>query len=157
MKVLRLAVLMVLVLGVAGCGSGDDVAEAPSASSAPSAAASAPSALSAPSAAASAAGGGGVKVLTATVGEQGKPDAFTLTIEDASGAAVTTLPAGEYQIRVSDPSTIHNVHLTGPGVDETTSVPEIADVTWTVQLTAGTYLAVCDPHQNAMKVDITVT
>ena len=153
MKVLRLAVLMVLVLGVAGCGGDDDVAEAPSAPSAPSAS----SALSAPSAAASAAGGGDAKVLTATVGEQGKPDAFTLTIEDASGAAVTTLPAGEYQIRVSDPSTIHNVHLTGPGVDETTSVPEIADVTWTVQLTAGTYLAVCDPHQNAMKVDITVT
>ena len=143
LQVLRLAVLMPLVVGVAGCGDDDD--------------ADAVGAPSAPSAAASAAGGGGdAEVLTATVGEEGKPDAFTITLEDASGAAVTTLPAGAYQIEVSDPSKIHNAHLTGAGVDEKTGVPEVADVTWTVQLTAGAYTLVCDPHPK-MKVELTVT
>jgi len=57
---------------------------------------------------------------------------------------------------IKDTSAIHNFHLTGPGVDETTTVPEIKDVTWNVVLKAGTFTYVCDPHLN-MKGTFTVT
>ena len=176
MRVLRLGVATGLVVALAACGgNGDPVgagSAASTATSAPSTAASAPStaasppstaasppstAASAPSTAASAAGGGAAKVLTALVGEPGNPDAFTVSLKDASGAPVTTLPAGEYQIKVSDQSKIHDLHLTGAGVDQTTSVPGTANVTWTVTLTPGTYTALCDPHPKKMKVEFTVT
>ena len=162
MRVLRLGVATGLVVALAACGgNGDPVgagSAASTAASAPSTAAGAPStAASAPSKAASAAGGGAAKVLTALVGEPGNPDAFTVSLKDASGAPVTTLPAGEYQIKVSDQSKIHDLHLTGAGVDQTTSVPGTANVTWTVTLTPGTYTALCDPHPKKMKVEFTVT
>ena len=47
---------------------------------------------------------------------------------------------------MKDPSKIHNFKLTGTGVDEKTSVPEIADATWKVKLVAGTYTYTCGPH-----------
>lgn len=142
MRVLRLLLAAGLVVTVAGCGGDDEeVAGAPSAQPAVG----------------SSAAGGDAKVLTALVGEPGKPDAFAVSLTDASGAAVTTLPAGEYQIKVSDASAIHDFHLTGAGVDEKTGVKETAEVTWTVQLTAGTYTAVCDPHPKKMHLAVTVT
>ena len=78
----------------------------------------------------------------------GPGDAYSIRLTDASGAPVTTLPAGAYQVMVTDPSAIHNFHLTGPGVDEKTTVPEKTDVTWTVTFAAGTYTYKCDPHRN---------
>ena len=88
----------------------------------------------------------GEQVLTGTVGEAGDPEAFTITLTDSSGEPVTTLPAGEYQVEVSDLASIHNFHLTGPGVDETTTVPETGEVTWAVTLEPGSYTFICDPH-----------
>ena len=38
------------------------------------------------------------------------------------GRSVSTLPAGSYTIEVDDQSDMHNFHLTGPGVEETTDV-----------------------------------
>lgn len=142
-----LAALVAVVL--TGCGDGDED-EGASADGDDS-----PPAAASPSASPSGGGAGGT-TLTAAVGDGADPDAFVITLKDASGADVETLPAGEYQIQVSDPSTIHNVHLTGGGVDETTSVPETGDVTWTVTLEAGTYQVVCDPHP-PMRIEITVT
>lgn len=146
MKRNRWLATAVLVVALAACGSDDD------GDGDPAAGAQDPPAATSPSAAA----GSGATVLTASVGEEGDPDAFVLRVQDASGADVTELPAGEYEIQVSDPSTIHNVHLSGGGVDETTSVPETVDVTWTVTLEAGTYTVVCDPHA-PMRVEIAVT
>ncbi|MDQ1483102.1 MAG: hypothetical protein QOF35_1178 [Actinomycetota bacterium] len=83
--------------------------------------------------------------------------AFTITLKDDKGAPVTTLPAGSYQFKIKDPSTIHNFHLTGPGgIDLTTTVPETKDITWPVKLVAGTYTYKCDPHPNMVKT-FTVT
>ncbi|HEU0101235.1 MAG TPA: plastocyanin/azurin family copper-binding protein [Mycobacteriales bacterium] len=144
---LALALPAALVLVTAGCGSDDPVSEAAgTASSAASAAASAvPSAV--PSALASAvspsAGGSGGTMLMAVLGPG---DAYTIGLNDASGAKVTTLKAGTYQVMVSDQTAIHNYHLTGPGVDQETTVPEKRDVTWTVTLQPGTYTYICDPH-----------
>ncbi len=41
---------------------------------------------------------------------------------------------------------MHNFHLMGGAVDETTSVPETEEATWEVTLEAGEYTYKCDPH-----------
>lgn len=70
---------------------------------------------------------------------------------------VTSLKAGKYVIVVKDTAADHNFHLTGPGVNKTTSVAGKATTTWTVTLKKGTYKFVCDPHKAFMKGSFTVT
>ncbi|MDP9436359.1 MAG: hypothetical protein M3P93_14685 [Actinomycetota bacterium] len=153
MRTSRLVVAVALTAMTAACGGSDDTAGtgggAPLAEQ---------SSAAAPEASASAnAGAGGGQVLTAALGEEGKPDSFVLSLTDSTGNKVTSLPAGQYQIEVDDQSDIHNFHLTGAGdVEESTSVPDKESPTWTVDLQAGDYKAVCDPHPQ-MRVDFTVT
>lgn len=97
------------------------------------------------------------QVLTGVVGQEGDPDAFVITLTDGSGNEVTTLPAGEYELQINDLSTIHNFRLTGPGVEETTTVPETGEVTWTVTLESGDYTFLCDPHSRQMVGNFTIT
>lgn len=137
MRPLVLVVPVALLSLVTACGSSDTPA------------AGSPSAPAGGSAPAGAAG----QVLT---GELGENDAFTITLKDSAGAPVTTLKAGSYQVKVKDTSKIHNFALTGPGVDEKTTVPELKETTWTVTLKAGTYTFTCDPHPK-MKGTFTVT
>ena len=129
-----------LLLPLAACGGDDDTATPAATSSTTSS--SAP-ASSAPASSAPAASG---TVLKAAVAK----DAFQIRFTDAAGAPVTTLPAGTYTVQVDDPSTIHNVHLSGAGVDEKTSVGETASPTWQVTLTPGQYTYRCDPHPRMM-------
>jgi plastocyanin len=75
---------------------------------------------------------------------------FEISLTNEEGDAVSTLASGTYTIEVNDQSDAHNFHLTGPGVDETTSVGEVAEVTWEVTLEAGSYEFVCDPHASSM-------
>lgn len=93
-------------------------------------------------------GGGdrGTGVLIATVGTPEDPEAFEIALTHEDGEPVTSLPAGDYTIRVSDPATEHNFHLTGGSVDETTSVPELEETTWEVTLEPGEHTYTCDPH-----------
>jgi plastocyanin len=70
---------------------------------------------------------------------------------------VTSLKAGKYTIVVKDLSAGHNFHLTGPGVNKTTSIVGKATSTWTVTLKKGTYKYVCDPHASFMKGSFTVS
>jgi len=137
MRTSALAVALVLLSLTAACGEDADepVDEA---------AAVAETAAATPSP--SDAGEQQAGVLTAVVGEPDDPDAFTITMTDQSGDPVGTLAPGTYEIRVSDLSTIHNFHLIGPGVEETTPVPEMVDTTWTVTLEEGEYTFTCDPH-----------
>ena len=93
-------------------------------------------------------------VLTGTVGQG---DAFVITLVDSAGAPVTSLKAGSYTVKVKDESAKHDFHLTGPGVDEKTGVPETTEATWTVKLSAGTYTFACDPHAQKMVGTFTVT
>jgi plastocyanin len=95
----------------------------------------------------SAAGG----TLQGTVGP-----GFTISLKQ-NGKAVKTLKAGTYQIVVADKSSIHNFHLTGPGVNKSTSVGATGSKTWSVTLKKGTYKFVCDPHASFMKGSFTVT
>ena len=83
--------------------------------------------------------------LTGTVGP-----GFTISLTKG-GKAVKTLKPGAYTITVNDKASIHNFHLTGPGVNKKTSVPKSGKTTWNVTLKAGNYKFVCDPHASTMK------
>jgi plastocyanin len=80
---------------------------------------------------------------------------INLTTED--GQDVTTLSPGSYTIEVNDQSDIHNFHLTGPGVETSTTVSEVNEVSWPVELQAGTYEYQCDPHASSMNGSFEVT
>jgi plastocyanin len=75
---------------------------------------------------------------------------FTITLTKG-GKKVTQLKAGTYVFKINDKSSQHNFHLTGPGVNKTTSVGGTGTKTWTVKLKKGTYKYVCDPHASFMK------
>ncbi len=90
---------------------------------------------------------------TTLVGTDGP--GFTITLKQGA-KKVTSLKAGKYTIKIQDKSSIHNFHLTGPGVNKKTSVGAVTNVTWTVTLKKGTYKYVCDPHASFMKGSFTV-
>jgi len=85
----------------------------------------------------------------------------TLTGTDGPGFTITlskkTVKAGTYKIVIRDRSSIHNFHLTGPGVNKKTSVSAVGTTTWTVKLKKGTYKFICDPHATIMKGVLRVT
>jgi plastocyanin len=83
--------------------------------------------------------------LTGTVGP-----GFTITLK-SGGKNVKTLKAGKVSLTVSDLSSAHNFHLTGPGVNKKTSVAKTGKTTWLLTLKKGTYRFVCDPHASSMK------
>ena len=89
-------------------------------------------------------------------GDVGAGDAFTITLKDASGAAVTHLDPGTYTLVVHDHSSFHNFDFSGPGVGVRTDVDAVGDKTFTVTLTDGTYFFQCDPHSAQMQGKFTV-
>jgi plastocyanin len=99
---------------------------------------------------------GEATVLLAMVGTEADPDAFEISLTDEAGEPVTELPAGDYTIQVNDPSAMHNFHLAGGSIDESTTVEEVTEVTWDVTLEPGDYTYVCDPHP-PMSGEFTVT
>jgi hypothetical protein len=87
--------------------------------------------------------------LTAIVGTN---DAFVISLRDASGAGITRLDPGTYDIAVSDRSEMHNFHLKGPSVDLKTAPEAAENVVWTVTFTdGGRYSFMCDPHALTMR------
>ena len=68
-----------------------------------------------------------------------------------------TVKAGTYAITIRDLASIHDFHLTGPGVDKKTSVTGTGTTKWTVKLKKGTYHFVCDPHRTIMHGVLKVT
>ena len=94
--------------------------------------------------------------LMGEVGTKDQADAFEITLKDTTGANVTTLPAGDYTLKVMDYSSIHNFVLEGEGVDAGTDVRARGEMTFQISLQPGDYTFVCDPHPN-MKGAVTVT
>jgi plastocyanin len=76
---------------------------------------------------------------------------FKIEMKTRSGADLKRIKAGTYRIKVEDKATIHNFHLTGPGVNKSTSVGGTGERFWTVTLKRGTYKYVCDPHATTMR------
>lgn len=93
----------------------------------------------------------GTSTLNGTVGP-----GFTITLTKA-GKKVAKLKAGKYVFKISDKSSIHNFHLTGPGVNKKTSVGGQGTTTWKLTLKKGTYKYVCDPHKSFMHGSFTVS
>jgi plastocyanin len=87
-----------------------------------------------------------MNTLTGTVGP-----GFTITMNKK------TVKAGTYAITIHDLASIHDFHLTGPGVNKATSVTGTGTTKWTVKLKKGTYHFVCDPHHTIMHGVLTVT
>ncbi|MBA2462243.1 MAG: hypothetical protein H0V45_10850 [Actinobacteria bacterium] len=79
--------------------------------------------------------------LEATVGP-----GFTISLKLPGGADVRQLDPGTYEIVVRDLSDFHNFHLTGPGVNQSTTVEFEGTVTWTVTFREGRYQFECNPH-----------
>ena len=76
---------------------------------------------------------------------------------DISLTPAGPLAPGSYELTVEDLSSAHNFHLTGPGVDVSTSVAEEGTESFTVELQAGTYEFVCDPHASQMNGSVEVS
>lgn len=81
---------------------------------------------------------------------------FTISLADGSGASVSRLDPGTYELTVRDLSIDHNFHLQGPGVDRFTQVEDTGTETWAVTLQAGRYTILCDPHASTMFRQLTV-
>jgi hypothetical protein len=79
-----------------------------------------------------------------------------ISLTDAAGNRVTHLDPGTYTVRVNDMGDIHNFHLAGPGVDQSTGVEFVGTVEWTVTFTDGNYRYQCDPHSTTMRGTFTV-
>jgi plastocyanin len=84
--------------------------------------------------------------LTGTVGP-----GFTISM------SAKTVKHGVFKITVRDRSSIHNFHLTGPGVNKKTSVAGVKTTIWTLTLKKGKYRFVCDPHATTMHGVLKVT
>jgi plastocyanin len=128
------AVLLILFallgLAVAGCGGDDD--EASTTTEATTTESS---------------GSGGATTLNGSVGP-----GFDISLDGTDG-----LTAGSYTLVVNDQSSEHNFHLTGPGgVDVSTSVEETGEKSFDIELQAGEYTFVCDPHASQMNGSFTV-
>jgi Copper binding proteins, plastocyanin/azurin family len=126
---IALATLLVTIgLGVAACGDDDEDDAAP-----------------AETTPATVAGDG--TTLQGSVGP-----GFEISVDGADGLA-----AGSYTLVVNDQSPEHNFHLTGPGgVDVSTSVSAEGEESFEVELEAGEYAFVCDPHASQMNGSFTV-
>jgi plastocyanin len=86
--------------------------------------------------------------LRAMVGTEESPDAFEISPVDEDGQPVTELSAGEYNVEVTDPTSVHNFHLSGGdgAVEEKTGPTEKIETLWVVDFKPGEYRYICDPH-----------
>jgi hypothetical protein len=75
---------------------------------------------------------------------------FSIRLE-LGGKSVTGLKHGTYRFVISDLSSIHDFHLTGPGLNRTiTTVDFTGTKSIVLTLKRGTYRYFCDPHSDLM-------
>lgn len=95
--------------------------------------------------------GGGFAATAKTVnGTVGPGFTIGLTMQ---GKKVTKLKAGTaYRFVISDRSSFHNFHLSGPGFDRAlTDVEFTGTKSFLLKLKKGSYRFVCDPHSGSMR------
>jgi plastocyanin len=125
-----IAVLAVFALAAAGCGDDDEATEDTTQTE---------------------------TTDTETTGASG--DTITGTVGPGFDISVdqTSVAPGSYTLEIEDLSSAHNFHLTGPGgVDVSTDVAAEGSETFNLELEAGTYEFVCDPHASTMNGTIEV-
>src|SRR5262245_26268171 len=64
-----------------------------------------------------------------------------VSLLDAAGRSITTIPAGSYVITLQDKSKLQNFQVVGPSpaTRKTTGIRFVGTVRWTLTLPAGTY------------------
>ena len=82
---------------------------------------------------------------------------FKIEMKNAAGRPLRTIKRGTYRIKIEDKASIHNFHLTGPGVNKATSISGRTETIWTVRLRPGKYTFACDPHRSSMRGSFRVT
>ena len=91
---------------------------------------------------------GSTRAATTVNGTVG-PD-FTITL-NTQGKRVTKLKAGTYRFVISDRSSIHDFHLSGPGLNRVlTAVDFTGTKSFSLKLKRGSYRFLCDPHASIM-------
>jgi plastocyanin len=76
---------------------------------------------------------------------------FTITLT-LGGKKVTKLKAGRYRFVIDDRATIHDFHLSGPGLNRVlTTVGFTGTRSVLLTLRKGAYRYFCDPHASFMK------
>jgi len=121
--------LVTLGLAIAGCGGGDEATTAAGTTAAGTTAAD------------------DGTTLKGTVGP-----GFDISLDGAD-----SLTAGSYTLVVDDKASSHNFHLTGPGgIDVATDVGAEGEETFELELVAGEYRFICDPHASSMNGSFTV-
>lgn len=80
-----------------------------------------------------------------------------IEMKNSANRPLKTVKAGTYRIKIEDKATSHSFHLTGPGVNKTTSVSGVGERIWTVRLKPGKYVFFCDPHASTMRGSFRVT
>jgi hypothetical protein len=81
---------------------------------------------------------------------------YVISLTDASGNAVNHLDPGAFSLTVDDKSTDHNFHLSGPGVDVSTTLDDVGQKTFQLNLVDGKYTFICDAHPTLMADSFTV-
>jgi hypothetical protein len=83
---------------------------------------------------------------------------YTISLTDSNHTSVTNLPAGTYDITVTDQSSAHDFDLqSSAGVTvQSTDIAGTGTVTWTVTLTNGNWTFLCDAHPTTMKGSFSV-
>jgi hypothetical protein len=75
---------------------------------------------------------------------------FSIKLE-LGGRKVTRLTQGPYRFVINDRSSIHDFHLTGPGLNRIlTTVDFVGTKSVVLTLKKGVYTYVCDPHSELM-------
>jgi hypothetical protein len=81
---------------------------------------------------------------------------FTIGLE-LGGKKVATLKHGTYRFVINDRSSIHDFHLTGPGLNRTiTTVDFTGTKSIVLTLKRGVYRYFCDPHSDVMHASFRV-
>jgi hypothetical protein len=103
---------------------------------------------------------GDVPRLIATVGSPEDLNAYEISLRTEDGKEITTvLAGGEYQLEISDLSTIHNFHLAArqTGVDLATGIAGTGQKTAVVMLQEPeAYIYFCDAHPARMEVTFSI-
>ena len=123
---IRTVLSLALALTVSACGSSGPDPETGAAATAPQAQPGA--------------------TLLGTVGTEDDPEDYEIGLTTQDGIPVEVVAAGSYTLVVSDPSRIHNFHLSGAGVDVATDVRGTGEKRFEVTFEAGEYSYTCDPH-----------
>jgi plastocyanin len=99
---------------------------------------------------------GSAATATTVNGTVGPGFTIGLTMQ---GKKVTRLKAGvPYRFVISDRASIHNFHLSGPGLNRVlTSVEFTGTKSFVLRLKKGTYRFVCDPHSGFMRGSFSVS